>query len=75
MNLHQIYIESTSNHIVGVIELDTPTIAREMPMEIKRWASFSPTDPSGSEGKLGYSNSTAQRLAHLVALSRLTQGH
>jgi len=54
---------------VGHSELHTPTIARVMPREIRRWDSFSATKPSRSEGKLAYSDRTAKRLAHLVPLS------
>ena len=35
-------------------ELDTPTIAHVMPTKIKRWSSFSVTNPSRGEGKLAY---------------------
>jgi hypothetical protein len=55
-------------------EPHTPTIARVMPMEIRRWDSFSATNASQSEGKLAYSYLTAKRLAHLVPRSRSTHG-
>jgi YVTN family beta-propeller protein len=37
------------------MEPHTPTIARVMPMEIRRWDSFSATNASQSEGNLAYS--------------------
>ena len=36
------------------IELDTPTIAPELPMRIRRWDSFSVTNASENEAKLTY---------------------
>jgi hypothetical protein len=36
------------------IEPHTPTRARVMPMGIRRWNSFSPTNASQSEAKIGY---------------------
>jgi hypothetical protein len=35
-------------------ELDTPTIARVLPMKMERWNSFSATNASQSEAKLAY---------------------
>lgn len=44
-----------------------------MPMKFERWNSFSPTNASQVEVKLGYSNSTSQHHARLGVLSRSTQ--
>ena len=42
------------NSEAAINELDTPTKASEVPTENKRWDSFSPTNASSIEAKLGY---------------------
>ena len=74
--------ELQSEEIAENAELRTPTIARVMPLKIKRRISFSATNASRDEAKLAYIRlnsqlrklSRAGRLARLVALSRLTRG-
>jgi hypothetical protein len=54
--------------------MENLTIARVVPAKtVWRFTGFSAYEPFAQEGKLAYSNSTPQCLAHVVALSRSTQ--